>query len=88
MKANKYSLSVVVSSVFNAWASAPFRPLSQQDRLSCKYAPRPASLPVESICIASGRRTMRINERFGNTSRQPTQVRWGTCFRLVGFLDT
>ena len=27
--------------------------------------------------------------RLGKTSRQPTQVRWGTCFtRWTGFLDT
>ena len=28
---------------------------------------------------------MRIIDRFGNTSRQPTQVRWGICFLRMAF---
>lgn len=65
--------------VRKAFASGPLRALSQQLRRSCRYAPRPASLPVGSIRAPSSTRTMRIRLRLGKTWRQPTQVRWGTC---------
>lgn len=31
---------------------------------------------------------MRISDRLGKISRQPTQVRWGTCLRLPFFTMT
>lgn len=52
-----------------------------------QIGPRPANLPVGSTWMAPGLRTMRIKDRFAKISRQPTQVRWGTCFRRTVFAD-
>ena len=54
MNAASRSRSSRVSSTRSARAREPFNPFSQQERESCRYAPRPDNFPVLSTRIPSG----------------------------------
>lgn len=83
------SLSSGVNSTFKALLIEPLSACSQQDRLLCRYAPRPSALPDGSMRIPLGVFTMRINSLFERTLRHPIQVRCGTCLiRFCAFLAT
>lgn len=85
MKFNNLSRSAGVRSVFKACAKAPFKPTSQHGRWSCRYAPRPAALPVGSIITPSDVFTRRIIVRLGSVILHPIQVRCGTCLVRLSF---
>ena len=62
---------------------APNRNAGYEGKLPCQ-----PFFPSGQFAHPVGLRTILINDRFGSTSRQPTQVRCGICFRFPVFWGT